>query len=439
MVESVMLVAAGFLAASLLALMLAPVQWRRAVRLTELRIRSKTPLSMAEIQADKDRLRAEFALELRRLEKALEKLKDEDASKRAEIARTTELAKLRAAEALTAAQKAAELEAENDELRQKVIHAESEVKGHFNALKKAQSRFLQQSRELEAARAAAREASIKIDEQKVQIAALQTQIVSGEERLRSLDRPKKRPAADSAEHALTEMAAKRPASPLQEGEVAKLKMEQDRTKGELSLARAELSAQKLEIEALRQEKAARERAAEKMKVRLESYEHMTAADGTDIGGKLKLIEEARDAAASASEQVETDRQRLTGEVEALRRDLAHSRERDRLDNEPLRERLADIAAKVAHMSLALEGSSDPVIEQMLGKSTPVNRDAPANAEPASGNGGHVGNGGNGANGRNGKDRENADSSDHATTAAAPLPTTLADRIRALQAHISTQA
>jgi len=76
MIDIGMYVALGFLVASLLALMLVPPLWNRAVRLTTRRIESTMPLSMNDIQADKDQQRAEFAIELRRVEVALEKAKD---------------------------------------------------------------------------------------------------------------------------------------------------------------------------------------------------------------------------------------------------------------------------------------------------------------------------------------------------------------------------
>jgi predicted nucleic acid-binding Zn-ribbon protein len=74
-----MYVALGFLLASLLALMVAPAFWKRAVRLTRRRVEMTMPMSAADIQADKDQLRAEFAIELRRVEVALEKAKDKAA------------------------------------------------------------------------------------------------------------------------------------------------------------------------------------------------------------------------------------------------------------------------------------------------------------------------------------------------------------------------
>ena len=79
MIDIVMYAALGFLVASLLALMLAPPLWRRAVRLTTRRIEASMPMSVTDIQADKDQLRAEYAVELRRVEVALEKAKDKAA------------------------------------------------------------------------------------------------------------------------------------------------------------------------------------------------------------------------------------------------------------------------------------------------------------------------------------------------------------------------
>ncbi|SFZ83533.1 hypothetical protein SAMN02983003_1701 [Devosia enhydra] len=74
-IENVMYFALGLLIAGLLALMLMPAIWRRAVRLTKKRIEAATPLTMAEFRADKDALRAEFALSTRRLELTIESLR----------------------------------------------------------------------------------------------------------------------------------------------------------------------------------------------------------------------------------------------------------------------------------------------------------------------------------------------------------------------------
>ncbi len=63
-IQSAMFLALGFLVASLLWLLAAPAFWSRAVRLTAQRLRDTLPVSEAEVRADKDRIRAEYALRI---------------------------------------------------------------------------------------------------------------------------------------------------------------------------------------------------------------------------------------------------------------------------------------------------------------------------------------------------------------------------------------
>jgi hypothetical protein len=79
MIEWFMFGALGFFLGCLLALMLAPPLWNRAVKLTTRKLEATMPMSLADIQADKDQLRAEFAIELRRVEVALDKSKEKAA------------------------------------------------------------------------------------------------------------------------------------------------------------------------------------------------------------------------------------------------------------------------------------------------------------------------------------------------------------------------
>ena len=71
--------ALGFFLGCLLALMLAPPLWNRAVKLTTRRLEATMPMTLADIQADKDQQRAEFAIELRKVEVALDKSKEKAA------------------------------------------------------------------------------------------------------------------------------------------------------------------------------------------------------------------------------------------------------------------------------------------------------------------------------------------------------------------------
>ena len=86
-IQSAMLVALGFLAASLLGLLLASALWSRAVRLTTRRLKAALPVSEPEIKADLDRLRASYAIKVHKLETRLDQAKLERARRLIEINR----------------------------------------------------------------------------------------------------------------------------------------------------------------------------------------------------------------------------------------------------------------------------------------------------------------------------------------------------------------
>jgi hypothetical protein len=71
-IETVMIFALGFLAASLFGLLLLPALNARAARLERRRAEARLPLSPAEIAAERDFLRAQFAVQQRRLERRAE-------------------------------------------------------------------------------------------------------------------------------------------------------------------------------------------------------------------------------------------------------------------------------------------------------------------------------------------------------------------------------
>ena len=87
MIESLMFFAMGFCLASLSVLVTAPLVHGRAVRLTTRRLEGAIPTSRAEILADKDLLRAEFAMSTRRLEMDVERLRTKSAIQLAELGR----------------------------------------------------------------------------------------------------------------------------------------------------------------------------------------------------------------------------------------------------------------------------------------------------------------------------------------------------------------
>lgn len=127
LIENIMYFALGLLMAGLIALVIMPAVWQRAVRLTKRRIEAATPISMAEFRADKDQLRAEFALSTRRLEMNVETLRKRLAEQLSDVnQKRTDLGALKA-EREKHLDVVRELESREEALRARVLELEKDT------------------------------------------------------------------------------------------------------------------------------------------------------------------------------------------------------------------------------------------------------------------------------------------------------------------------
>ena len=126
LIENMMYFALGLLVAGLVALVIMPAVWKRAVRLTKRRIEAATPITLAEFRADKDQLRAEFALSTRRLEMNVETLRKRLAEQLSDVnQKRTDLGALKAERDKHMAI-VAELEGRQEDLRARILELEKE-------------------------------------------------------------------------------------------------------------------------------------------------------------------------------------------------------------------------------------------------------------------------------------------------------------------------
>lgn len=86
-IQSAMLVALGFFTAGLIGFLLAPLYGRRSARLATEQLHATMPLTSMEIAADKDRLRATYALTIHKLEQKVERATYSAARQRVELSR----------------------------------------------------------------------------------------------------------------------------------------------------------------------------------------------------------------------------------------------------------------------------------------------------------------------------------------------------------------
>ncbi|HEY5215603.1 MAG TPA: hypothetical protein VIJ17_01780 [Pseudolabrys sp.] len=421
MIEPIMYFGIGFLVAALVGLVVVPLVHGRAVRLTMRRLEAATPLSMAEIQADKDQLRAEFAMSTRRLEMSVENLKTKSTSQLAELGKKGDAVNRLKIELGEKTATIFALEARDKALRDQLRSTEEEYSVKTSAMLDAQRALSEKEAALAKLIGELDERSSIADAQKVDIVALKTQVDALKDRL------------DHAGNELKTVEDRRDAERV-ELKAATQELSEERGKVEnlgrrVSELEQALVAQTTEAEILgRRAQDLENRLGEQSRLLNESEFELKHLRG-DIETARKTEGDLRAAIAeldgrtssataklraeNAQMQAELDRtkderDRLAGDLGKMKRETEESWASERIENSLMRERINDVAAEVARLASALEGPNSP-IDAILAAETARDR------------------------GSNGTVAVHA-----AVELAEPEPANgnLADRIRALQTHAS---
>ena len=373
MIEPIMFFGIGFLVAALVGLVVIPLVHGRAVRLTMRRLEAATPLSMAEIQADKDQLRAEFAMSTRRLEMSVDQLKNRTTSQLAELGKKGDAINRLKIELGEKTATIFALEARDKALRDQLRATEDEIAAKTGAMHDAQRAFSDKQADLAKMMGELDEKSTFTDAQKVEIIALKTQVEALKERLTSASNDV-RVAEDRREVERTALKAATQELEQERGKVENL----GRRVGELE---QHLAAQTTEAEILgRRAHDLESRLGEQSKLLTESEFELKQLRGEietarKTEGDLRAaVAELDNRASSAHEtlksektQLQAERDRTRDERDRLARDLAGMKREteeswasERVENALLRERINDVAAEVARLASALEGPNSPI-------------------------------------------------------------------------------
>ncbi len=421
MIEPIMFVGIGFLVAGLLVIGVIPLVHARAVRLTQRRLEALTPLSMAEIQADKDQLRAEFAMSTRRLEMSVEQMKAKTSSQLAEIGKKSEaIGRLK----FELSEKTASLfaaEAKEKQLADELALYRTDTEIKSTALEDAERALAATQAEFAQVTANFNEASVTADSQRVELVmlraqaeALKGQIESYEKETKELHSRLSRQTAeiDSLGQQLSEERNKAETLGNRVGELDRLLIAQT-TEAEILGRRVQELVARLDEQGrfladreyvsdrLRTEAASAQKTEADVRSELSEAERRHRLATEAIRTEKTLLEEQL-------KQSQDERAKLQREMATMKRDAETAWASERMESAVLRERINDVAAEVARLTATLEGPGSPI-------DTILAADA---ARPAA-----VGNGANGGapsiapNGGGSKG-------------------TLADRIRALQSRAS---
>jgi chromosome segregation ATPase len=389
MIETIMYFGIGFLCASLLGLVLVPLVHNRATRLTMRRLEAATPLSRAEIQADKDQLRAEFAMSTRRLEMTVEQLKARSTSQLSELGRKADVIgrlkgdldeKLAIIQALEAHQEA--LEDHIPKLEHHIRTAGQDIADNTTSIQEKERALAEKNAELGRLAAQLRDSIMVSDSQQVDIAALGMQI----EALKSeLERSEKN--AKDSENRLVRVRG--------EADMATKELADERGKVEnlgnrVAQLERQLVAQTTEAEILgRRLQDLDARLAEQGRLLVEREDaaaqlrgELDAAQkaGSDLRPEVASTDGSRRESADTIRadnarlqaelaQIRDERAKLQQDLSAMLRDAEASWASGRADDAQLRERISDVAAEVARLTMALEGPNSP-IEAILAAESP---------------------------------------------------------------------
>src|SRR6478735_8614641 len=390
MIEPIMYLAIGFLVSMLFGLMIVPLVHNRAVRLTTRRLEAATPLSMAEIQADKDQLRAEFAMSARRLEMSVDQLKNKTTSQLAELGKKSDAINRMKIELGEKNATIFSLEAREKAMKEQLRATEEEFSAKTELLRSAEAALNDKQAELGKINHELSDRSMMAETRQVELMAVRAQIEQLKGRVGDAE---KEFTATQSRLAQERADSERATYELSEARSRVENLSQRVTDLDRQLIvqvkEAEMLGNRvndLEVRLATQGKILAEREYENNQLRQanenteravrELHAEITATNG----GKAPIVEKLRAEKAAGEEQLRVardERAKLQREINAIQQQAESSWQTERMENALLRERINDIAAEVAKLAMQLEGPNS-AIEAMLAAEPPKTPAKPAN-------------------------------------------------------------
>ncbi|TPI16807.1 hypothetical protein FJW06_00330 [Mesorhizobium sp. B4-1-3] len=356
MVQSVLFFVLGFLCAVFLVSLVAPAVWRRAVILTRRRLEASLPLTQAEIQADKDRVRAEYAMTTRRLEMTVKNLQEKVAEQLVEIGRGREALKGLAVETKDKNQALSDLQAKNAELRQR----EEDLQRLSEKLAQTERALEKRALELQKLEQMYEDASFSSSNRQIELVARESEL----EKLASdiaLLKGQRKEADRRNQEIASESKAAREALKVEKKKTAELEKKVERLLATLADREEKLDRREKDLARIR-----------------ERSKETAAANGV---ARLAAGSDAKsDDVDKAIARLEGDRERLEARLTALARenkrlktDLAASGTAmpesagDARSGAGLREQMNELAAEVVNLTMKLDGPDSPIAKALAGE------------------------------------------------------------------------
>jgi chromosome segregation ATPase len=396
MIEPAMYLGIGFLVASLLGLIFIPLVHARAVRLTMRRMEAATPLSMAEIQADKDQLRAEFAMSTRRLEMSVDQLKAKTTSQLAEIGKKSDVINRLKVELGEKSATIFALEARERALRDQMKATEDELSVKTLALHETERSLSDKQADMVRITAELGEKASVGDSQRVEVISLRTQIDAIKLRIGDYEQEIKK-IEDRLEKERAESGKATKQLDEERGKVENLGSRVSQLEQQLVAQTTEAEmlskrAAELDLRVAEQGRILVERDYEcdRLRAELENARRQAfhlreeiATGNTKHRDTLNNLTDEKDTLQKELELANAERTKLHAEVASMKREAESSWAAERVENALLRERINDVAAEVAKLAVVLEGPNSPIEAILASESAPAALHKGPNGSPAS--------------------------------------------------------
>jgi chromosome segregation ATPase len=382
----------GFLSAGFIALIVAPMAWRRAVALTKKRIEASVPLTLTEIQADKDRMRAEFAMATRRLEINFKNFREKAAAQIVEINRNREELKQLMAERTERHELLTRLEAQAGEIRAELRRREDELQVLTEKLEEAENLLERRATEIEKLGRMYDDASFTASNRQVELVARENEIGKLNNDMATL-RSERRDIDRRSQEIAAESQASREALKAEQERALALEARIERLLSTIADRDEKIDRGEREVSRMRDTVKASSGAegefqaqiaalqAEKSKLESEKAEIADQLATITTGAKQKETEKLMAKLSADRDLLEERLKVLTRENRKLKVDIAvHERTKSeewnggRRQSAILREQMNELAAEVVKLTAALEGPNSP-IETALGPAGEADNDA----------------------------------------------------------------
>lgn len=378
MIESILFFALGFLCAGFLALMIAPAIWRRAVRLTRQRVEATVPLSLEEIRADKDRMRAEFAMSQRRLEMSFKAFREKAAAQIIEINRNREELKGLTTERNSKNEALTKLETQAGELRTELRSREERLKKVTDKLANAERTLEERALELEKLGRMYDEASFASSSRQIELVARESEVEKLASDVSAL-RGKRKEAEKRQDELVAESKRLTQDLRVEKKRVADLDKQVERLTETIKDREEKLGQREKEMVKLRTQLKTSSTNADELSAQLlnmQGEKLKLETDHADLTQQMSTLvasakaEDIEKAVATLTAEKDKLDERLSGVLQENRRlrEEAGALERlrtedwtdDRKASALLREQMNDLAAEVVKLTAMIEGPDSPI-------------------------------------------------------------------------------